>query len=124
MATASNGSFASPLADAKYAPIIGNPQLDGLLGRLGELSGWQIALTLLLVLVAYDQCKLFACHAPHQTQAESSTGSYIWQKGSIAGPAWKAPFIGPFLQSMNPKFEEYMAKWASGDLSCVSVFHK
>ncbi|KAE9363531.1 cytochrome P450 [Stipitochalara longipes BDJ] len=106
MVTASNGSFASPLADAKYAQIIGHPQIDGLLGRLGELSGWQIALTLLVVLIAYDQC------------------SYIWQKGSIAGPAWKAPFIGPFLQSVNPKFEEYKAKWASGDLSCVSVFHK
>jgi sterol 22-desaturase len=34
------------------------------------------------------------------------------------------PFIGPFLQSMDPKFEEYHAKWMSGPLSCVSVFHK
>lgn len=34
------------------------------------------------------------------------------------------PFIGPFLQSVDPKFEEYHAKWASGPLSCVSVFHK
>ena len=25
---------------------------------------------------------------------------------------------------MNPKFEEYYAKWLSGPLSCVSVFHK
>jgi hypothetical protein len=25
---------------------------------------------------------------------------------------------------MNPKFSEYKAKWDSGDLSCVSVFHK
>jgi C-22 sterol desaturase len=53
-----------------------------------------------------------------------ATVSYIWQKGSIAGPSWKIPFIGPFLESMDPKFEEYQAKWASGDLSCVSVFHK
>ena len=52
------------------------------------------------------------------------TGSYLWQKGSIPGPAWKIPFIGPFLESVNPKFEEYKAKWASGELSCVSVFHK
>ena len=37
---------------------------------------------------------------------------------------FKMPFIGPFLQSMNPKFEEYYAKWESGPLSCVSVFHK
>ena len=50
--------------------------------------------------------------------------SYIWQKGSIAGPAWKMPFIGPFLDSVNPKMEKYMAKWETGDLSCVSVFHK
>ena len=49
---------------------------------------------------------------------------YIWNKGSIEGPAWKMPFIGPFLQSVNPKFEEYYAKWLSGPLSCVSVFHK
>lgn len=50
--------------------------------------------------------------------------SYNLQKGSIVGPAFKIPFIGPFLESMNPKFEEYKAKWASGELSCVSVFHK
>ena len=46
------------------------------------------------------------------------------RKGSIEGPAWKLPFMGPFLQSMDPKFEEYYAKWLSGPLSCVSVFHK
>lgn len=34
------------------------------------------------------------------------------------------PFIGPFMESLDPKFEEYKAKWASGELSCVSVFHK
>ena len=50
--------------------------------------------------------------------------SYLRQKGSIPGPVWKMPFIGPFLESMNPKFEQYLAKWASGELSCVSVFHK
>lgn len=57
MTTASNVTFASPLADAKYAQIVGHPQIDGLLGKLSELSGWQIAITLLLVLVAYDQSK-------------------------------------------------------------------
>lgn len=49
---------------------------------------------------------------------------YIYNKGSIAGPAMKIPFMGPFLQSVNPKFHEYKAKWNSGELSCVSVFHK
>jgi sterol 22-desaturase len=49
---------------------------------------------------------------------------YIRNKGSIEGPWFKTPFIGPFLQSVNPKFEEYYAKWLSGPLSCVSVFHK
>lgn len=50
--------------------------------------------------------------------------SYITQKGTIVGPRWKMPFIGPFLESMDPKWEEYKAKWDSGELSCVSVFHK
>ncbi|KAB8337162.1 hypothetical protein FH972_021466 [Carpinus fangiana] len=49
---------------------------------------------------------------------------YIWRKGTIVGPTFKMPFIGPFLDSMDPKFEEYNAKWKSGPLSCVSVFHK
>jgi len=56
--------------------------------------------------------------------ADDFVVSYNWQKGTIVGPSWKIPFIGPFLESMNPKFEEYKAKWASGELSCVSVFHK
>uniref|UniRef100_A0A8H7NCZ5 Cytochrome P450 n=1 Tax=Bionectria ochroleuca TaxID=29856 RepID=A0A8H7NCZ5_BIOOC len=50
--------------------------------------------------------------------------SYIANKGSIAGPSWKMPFIGPFLDSMDPRFEGYYNKWLSGPLSCVSVFHK
>lgn len=49
---------------------------------------------------------------------------YIWQKGSIVGPAMKTPFMGPFLDSVNPSFTKYHQKWSSGALSCVSVFHK
>lgn len=49
---------------------------------------------------------------------------YILNKGTIVGPIFKEPLMGPFLQSVNPKFEEYYAKWLSGPLSCVSVFHK
>lgn len=51
--------------------------------------------------------------------------SYVKSKGSIAGPPLKMwPIIGPFLDSINPDFEKYKAQWASGALSCVSVFHK
>jgi hypothetical protein len=32
--------------------------------------------------------------------------------------------MGPFLDSVNPSFTKYHAKWSSGALSCVSVFHK
>lgn len=49
---------------------------------------------------------------------------YIKRKGSIAGPAFKIPLMGPFVQALHPKFESYLAQWASGPLSCVSVFHK
>src|SRR2546423_3020694 len=54
----------------------------------------------------------------------SATVTYLWLKGSIVGPSWKTPFIGPFLESVYPDFNKYKAKWASGELSCVSVFHK
>lgn len=70
-------------------------------------SIWTILLTSFLALCVYDQV------------------IYVINKGSIVGPKFKIwPIMGPFLESMNPKFEEYKAKWASGPLSCVSVFHK
>jgi len=49
---------------------------------------------------------------------------YVWRKGSIAGPMFKLPFMGPFIQALYPDFEAYKLQWASGKLSCVSVFHK
>lgn len=120
-------SFTSPLATAKYAAVALPTQLEAIVGAVSQASAWTIVLTVLAILVAYDQCE-----APSPCpQSAMSTHvltdclvSYIWQKGPIVGPAWKAPFIGPFLQSVNPKFEEYYAKWTSGPLSCVSVFHK
>jgi hypothetical protein len=57
MVAASNVSFASPLADAKYAPILGSSHIDEALATISNLSGWTIALTVLALLVAYDQCK-------------------------------------------------------------------
>ncbi|KAK3176549.1 RNA polymerase C-22 sterol desaturase [Lepraria neglecta] len=103
MASIVNASFASPLADASY-PTLSD---GGFLSRVyNDVNGLSVFVTFLFMLVAYDQFM------------------YVWNKGSIVGPAWKMPFIGPFLQSMNPKMDEYQAKWASGELSCVSVFHK
>ncbi|KAF3095433.1 RNA polymerase C-22 sterol desaturase [Orbilia oligospora] len=69
-------------------------------------SVWSVALTLFAACLIYDQVM------------------YIWRKGNIAGSMFKIPFMGPFLESVYPKFEAYHAKWYSGPLSCVSVFHK
>ncbi|THX17818.1 cytochrome P450 [Aureobasidium pullulans] len=69
-------------------------------------STWQYAVTFVLGVIVYDQVM------------------YIKRKGSIAGPAFKIPLMGPFLQALDPKFDSYLAQWASGPLSCVSVFHK
>jgi C-22 sterol desaturase len=119
---ANNGSFTSPLADAKFAQFVGQSHINGLITQISELSPWTVLLTIFLCLVAYDQCKKpLLVYSPPLTFL---TGSYLWQKGSIEGPSWKAPFTGPFLQSVRPNFEEYKGKWASGPLSCVSVFHK
>ncbi|KAL9026241.1 MAG: hypothetical protein Q9196_005059 [Gyalolechia fulgens] len=101
-----NGSFTSPVAGA-HSPGPLNLALGGYLGQLySGLNGYSLILATFLALVAYDQF------------------TYIWNKGNIAGPAWKLPFFGPFLSSIYPDMDEYKAKWASGDLSCVSVFHK
>jgi C-22 sterol desaturase len=59
-----------------------------------------------------------------QKATDTFTGSYQFKKYGIVGPAWKEPFIGPFLESVKPDFEKYKKKWESGPLSCVSVFHK
>lgn len=102
----SNSSFTSVLAGSKYAGVPVPPQVDYVVEAVVNSGPWTILFTVLAILVAYDQIM------------------YIVRKGSIVGPSWKLPFMGPFLQSVNPKFEEYYAKWLSGPLSCVSVFHK
>lgn len=84
---------------------------SGALARLSQTFltlNWLLVLVTLTVLaVTYDQVM------------------YQVRKGSIAGPKYKVwPIIGPFLESLDPKFEEYVAKWNSGPLSCVSIFHK
>ncbi|KAL5373460.1 hypothetical protein DPSP01_012703 [Paraphaeosphaeria sporulosa] len=67
---------------------------------------WQTFCTALLAVVIYDQVM------------------YQVRKGSISGPKFKIPLMGPFLQALHPRFDGYLAQWASGPLSCVSVFHK
>ncbi|KAM7212912.1 Cytochrome P450 [Rhypophila decipiens] len=69
-------------------------------------SIWQYVVTFLLGLMVYDQVV------------------YLRQKGSIAGPRFKIPLVGPFAQALDPKWEGYLKQWASGPLSCVSIFHK
>ncbi|KAL4947673.1 cytochrome P450 [Aspergillus filifer] len=69
-------------------------------------SVWQYVVTFFLGVVLYDQVM------------------YLWKKGSIAGPAFKIPLMGPFIQALHPRFESYLEQWASGPLSCVSIFHK
>lgn len=124
-----NGSFVSPSADAVVSPRLFEP--TGLVASVLEgFTVWKALLTLFVAAVIYDQCtSSLQANAPRIGQNRDSILTiyivrYLWLKGSIVGPAWKLPFMGPFLQSVNPKFHEYKAKWDSGELSCVSVFHK
>ncbi|KAH8807697.1 cytochrome P450 [Xylogone sp. PMI_703] len=108
MAAVLNGSTLPSLEQAsQIAHSSTSAQTERILSStLASWINWQTAVTTLLVLIAYDQFM------------------YLKQKGSIAGPTFKIPFIGPFLQAIYPKFDAYLAQWASGPLSCVSVFHK
>ncbi|KAI1934126.1 RNA polymerase C-22 sterol desaturase [Ophidiomyces ophidiicola] len=97
--------MASPSADASISSVAADS--SGLVMAVyNNFTGFTAILALLMLLIAYDQIK------------------YIWLKGSIVGPKFKIPFMGPFLESVNPQFTKYKAKWDSGELSCVSVFHK
>ncbi|KAI5458809.1 cytochrome P450 [Mariannaea sp. PMI_226] len=109
MATISGQGIVPPSVD-NGTQITQQPvpeQITGLISKY--LSGWsnlQLAITIILILATYDQL------------------AYIKRKGPIAGPRFKIPFMGPFVQALYPKFDAYLAQWASGPLSCVSVFHK
>ncbi|KAL7962837.1 cytochrome P450 [Trichoderma compactum] len=105
-ATRASSVLTSVLANSKYVSANIPPQVDHVIDTIAAAGPWTWFFTILAICVVYDQV------------------SYLMNKGSIVGPTWKQPFIGPFLQSMDPKFEEYYAKWLSGPLSCVSVFHK
>ncbi|KJZ78085.1 Cytochrome P450 61 [Hirsutella minnesotensis 3608] len=101
-----SSAFTSVLANAKYAAVSVPPHFDYVYEAIATASPWTLLVTLLAMCVVYDQV------------------SYLIHKGSLTGPSWKAPFMGPFLQSVNPRFEQYYDKWCSAPLSCVSVFHK
>jgi C-22 sterol desaturase len=101
----SNHSFAAPFASLQE--FHESLSVEAVVSALKNLEWWKLILTLVAVGLVWDQI------------------SYQLKKGSIAGPKYKIwPVIGPFLESLDPKFEEYKAKWYSGPLSCVSIFHK
>lgn len=95
------------IAPAPSLNTTASPLVARAAGVVMGASWWQVILSLIVVGLTYDQVM------------------YQVRKGSIAGPRFKVwPIIGPFLESLDPKFEEYKAKWDSGPLSCVSIFHK
>ncbi|KAK2043666.1 cytochrome P450 [Colletotrichum somersetense] len=99
----------TPVAQAELQQTWSNstsPFSGSLPSLFAGWSTWQYVVTFLLGVVVYDQAM------------------YLKRKGSIAGPTFKIPLMGPFIQALHPKFEQYLAQWASGPLSCVSVFHK
>lgn len=103
---------------------LGTRQLQRTLpGLLAGWLTWQYVVTFLLGVVVYDQGNQDRVHRI-SLQLTSSRVMYIKRKGSIAGPPFKIPLMGPFIQALYPKFEAYLEQWASGPLSCVSVFHK
>ncbi|KAM3081902.1 hypothetical protein ACMFMG_004368 [Clarireedia jacksonii] len=101
-----NSSMAQPELQQQIWPSITSQSHNTLLDTFAGWHAWQYVITFLLGVIIYDQVM------------------YIKRKGPIAGPPFKIPLMGPFLQALHPKFESYLAQWASGPLSCVSVFHK
>lgn len=65
-------SFTSPLATVKYGAVNVPWQLDYVVDAVSNASGWQIALTILALLVVYDQCMSFS--SPHGAQEKNTGG--------------------------------------------------
>jgi C-22 sterol desaturase len=66
-------SFTSPLATVKYGAVNVPWQLDYVVDVVANAKGWQIVLTILALLVAYDQCMFSPC-AEEKRQARSGRG--------------------------------------------------
>ncbi|CCH43196.1 C-22 sterol desaturase [Wickerhamomyces ciferrii] len=110
MATIIN-TLSQNISESFQSPVLHSFQesltVESVIEFFKTLSWWKVFFTALAVGLVYDQVM------------------YQIRKGNIAGPRFKIwPVIGPFLESLDPKFEEYKAKWDSGPLSCVSIFHK
>jgi hypothetical protein len=59
-----DGSFTSPLANANLRPPTGSDSAGLLSSVYNGVSGWSAALTLLLAVVAYDQCERLRQNSP------------------------------------------------------------
>lgn len=112
--------------DARLPYAVASNLKVSLLQSFADWPMWQYILAFTLALVVYDQGLTSILHLRSFSHLflPILIVMYIKRKGSIAGPALKMPLMGPFLQALEPKFENYLAQWASGPLSCVSVFHK
>lgn len=123
MADIFNTSSAQSELLQKWHSSTSQPQ-GALLGLAPGWSIWQYVVAFLLGVVLYDQGNQEYWAMGCFLLLTPSLVMYIKRKGSIAGPPLKIPLMGPFLQAIHPKFESYLAQWASGPLSCVSIFHK
>jgi hypothetical protein len=116
-----NVSFASPPADVKYAQIVGHPQIDGVLASISELSGWTIALTVLGLLVAYDQSELL-CIPPEITHLLMFLQSVTYGR-RVQSLAQHGKFLS-LVHSSSQWIPNSKNIWQNGlvDLSAVCLF--
>lgn len=79
---------------------------SALLDFLAGCYTWQYVVTFLLGVVVYDQGNQEGrvVVIDYFIQLTPSLVMYIKRKGPIAGPPFKIPLMGPFLQALHPKF--------------------
>lgn len=94
MATGSNDIFDAPPVLTEHTLSCGNPYMQNAPLNLAlAQSTRQHVVAVLLAVAVYDQVR------------------YIVHKGSIAGPLFEVPLMGPFLQALDPNSK---AIWRSG----------
>jgi uncharacterized membrane protein len=92
-----NASFVSPTADAKFAQKINQFDTNGIVSTLlNGVNGWTITLTVFLMLVAYDQCKLETLNCACENVLTTPQSSISGTKDRLLGQHSRHPLSDPF----------------------------
>ena len=114
-AAVNNASFTSPVANADYSASL-DAVTGGLLSRVYDgMSGFNLFLSLLLILVAYDQCEFLCARSNNRSRCHRSRASWADSNTQLNMCGTRAVSLDRHgrLPSSGPFFPPYTRRWMS-----------